>query len=77
MFTKIVIFIVVVLFPIISSGQDVQLQEVAILRKDIAVEMQYLIALPQEEPAAEGWPLLLFLHGLGECGSDINLVKKL
>ena len=76
MFTKIVIFIVVVLFPIISSGQDVQLQEVAILRKDIAVEMQYLIAVPQEEPAAEGWPLLLFLHGLGECGSDINLVKK-
>ena len=76
MFTKIVIFIVVVLFPIISSGQDVRLQEVVILRKDIAVEMQYLIAVPQEEPAAEGWPLLLFLHGLGECGSDINLVKK-
>lgn len=76
MFAKIIIFIVVVLFPIISSGQDIRLQEVAILRKDIAVEMQYLIAVPQEEPAAEGWPLLLFLHGLGECGSDINLVKK-
>jgi len=76
MFTKIVIFIVVVLFPIISSGQDIRLQKVAILRKDIAVEMQYLIAVPQEEPAAEGWPLLLFLHGLGECGSDINSVKN-
>ena len=72
MFTKIVIFIVVVLFPIISSGQDVQLQEVAILRKAIAVEMQYLIAVPQEEPAAEGWPLLIFLHGLGECGQAIT-----
>ena len=76
MVTKIGIFIVVVLFPIISSGQDVQLQEVAILRKDIAVSIQYLVSVPQEEPPVEGWPLMLFLHGLGECGSDINRVKK-
>ena len=76
MFKKSVILIVAFLFPVICSGQEVRLQEVAVLRTDIAVEMQYLIAVPQEEPAIEGWPLMLFLHGLGECGSDINLVKK-
>ena len=76
MFKKSVILIVAFLFPVICSGQEVRLQEVAVLRTDIAVEMQYLIAVPQEEPAIEGWPLMLFLHGLGECGSDINLVKR-
>ncbi len=76
MFKKSVIFVVLFLFPVVSSGQEGHLQKAASLRKDIAVEMQYLIAVPQEEPAAEGWPLLLFLHGLGECGSDINRVKK-
>jgi hypothetical protein len=76
MFKKSVSFIVAFLFPVVSSGQEGHLQEVASLRKDVAVEMQYLIAVPQEEPAAEGWPLMLFLHGLGECGNDINRVKK-
>ncbi len=76
MFKKSLIFVVLFLFPVVSSGQEGHLQKAASLRKDIAVEMQYLIAVPQEEPAAEGWPLLLFLHGLGECGSDINRVKK-
>lgn len=76
MFKGSVIFVVLVLFPVVSSGQEGHLQKAASLRKDMAVEMQYLIAIPQEEPAAEGWPLMLFLHGLGECGNDINRVKK-
>lgn len=76
MFKGSVIFVVLVLFPVVSSGQEGHLQKAASLRKDMAVEMQYLIAIPQEEPATEGWPLMLFLHGLGECGNDINRVKK-
>jgi hypothetical protein len=50
MFKKSVSFIVAFLFPVVSSGQEGHLQEVASLRKDVAVEMQYLIAVPQEEP---------------------------
>jgi len=69
-------FIGIFLFPIVSLSQEVDLQKVAVLRKDIAVNIQYLVSVPQEEPPVEGWPLMLFLHGLGECGSDINLVKK-
>ena len=41
------------------------------------VGCSYLLYLPQgygEE--AERWPLLLFLHGAGERGDDLELVKK-
>jgi len=39
-------------------------------------EMQYLIFLPKgyHADAEKEWPLLLFLHGAGERGDDINLV---
>jgi len=41
------------------------------------VSGQYLIYLP-EGYGADGrdWPLVLFLHGAGERGSDLELVKK-
>jgi predicted peptidase len=32
--------------------------------------------LPKAEKPASGWPLMVFLHGAGERGSDLNLVKK-
>jgi predicted peptidase len=40
------------------------------------VEMGYLLYLPQEYDEQESWPLLLFLHGAGERGDDLELVKK-
>ena len=36
----------------------------------------YLLQTPTGEEPKEGWPLLLFLHGYGECGHDIERVKK-
>ncbi len=38
---------------------------------------QYLLYIPQGYNAAkaERWPLLIFLHGSGERGTEINLVK--
>lgn len=38
--------------------------------------LQYLLFLPKnyDAGAERGWPLLLFLHGAGERGDDINLV---
>jgi predicted peptidase len=38
--------------------------------------MNYLLYLPKDYEQQESWPLLLFLHGAGERGDDINLVKK-
>lgn len=37
--------------------------------------LEYLIYEPAGSPPEEGWPLVLFLHGAGERGSDLALVK--
>ena len=40
------------------------------------VEMRYLLYLPPEYDSGDKeWPLLLFLHGAGERGDDLELVK--
>jgi predicted esterase len=41
------------------------------------VEANYLLALPEhyDEDTTRQWPLLLFLHGSGESGHDIQKVK--
>lgn len=36
----------------------------------------YWSYLPKAAKPAAGWPLLVFLHGAGERGSDLELVKK-
>ena len=43
-----------------------------------AVGYRYLLSLPKGYDAATGrrWPLMLFLHGAGERGSDVWLVAK-
>ncbi len=40
------------------------------------IEMQYLLYLPPAyDSSEEQWPLLLFLHGAGERGDNLELVK--
>ena len=41
-------------------------------------KLAYLIQTPdsKKEKPKEGWPLLLFLHGYGECGDQLQKVKK-
>lgn len=40
-------------------------------------EIRYLLFLPREyQSSGKDWPLLLFLHGAGERGADLELVKK-
>jgi predicted peptidase len=58
-----------------SGGQSEQMFEKEITKN---VSLKYLLFLPkgygeQKEPK---WPLLLFLHGAGERGDDLSLVKK-
>ena len=42
----------------------------------VRVEMDYLLYLPAGYDADRAWPLVLFLHGAGERGSNLQLVKK-
>ncbi len=42
------------------------------------VHLDYLLHLPAgyDEDGSRRWPLILFLHGMGERGSDVELVKR-
>jgi len=46
------------------------------LESDAGVTMNYLLYLPTGYEEKEAWPLILFLHGSGERGDDLELVKK-
>jgi predicted peptidase len=58
-----------------NRGQSEQMFEKQITE---TVGLRYLLYLPEGYGAKEEqrWPLLLFLHGAGERGADLNLVKK-
>lgn len=49
------------------------------LEKEITkkVRMKYLLHIPDhyEKESSIKWPLILFLHGAGERGDDLELVK--
>jgi predicted peptidase len=51
-------------------------QQTAQLNTQVKVQMGYLLYLPKDYEKQESWPLLLFLHGSGERGDDLELVKK-
>jgi predicted peptidase len=44
--------------------------------KDKSQGYDYLLYKPSSKPSKGKWPLLIFLHGRGERGSNLNLVKK-
>lgn len=51
-------------------------QHEAQLARPVTMELGYLIYLPEDYGKVEkDWPLMVFLHGFGERGSDLNKVK--
>jgi len=58
-----------------ASAGDAQ-QKACGLNRTITVTMKYLLYLPKDYEQKPSWPLMLFLHGAGERGDDLNLVKK-
>jgi predicted peptidase len=59
----------------VKGGQSEQMLEKQVTKN---VSLRYLLYLPEGYGQQKGqkWPLMLFLHGAGERGNDINLVKK-
>lgn len=41
----------------------------------VPVDLAYRVALPEGYDGTKKWPLVLFLHGSGERGSDLNLAS--
>ncbi len=58
------------------SDEQTVVQTAAKLNTHVKVQMGYLLYLPKDYDKQELWPLLLFLHGAGERGDDLELVKK-
>jgi predicted peptidase len=52
------------------------MQQAARLEVEVSLTMDYLLFLPQDYEKKDSWPLMLFLHGAGERGDDLELVKK-
>jgi predicted peptidase len=46
------------------------------LERNVKVRLQYLLYLPEDYAKKDSWPLVLFLHGAGERGGDLELIKK-
>jgi len=57
------------------SDEQAGVQRAAKLDTQVTVQMRYLRYLPKDYDKQESWPLLLFLHGAGERGDDLELVK--
>jgi predicted peptidase len=51
-------------------------QRAARLDTQVRVTLDYLLYLPEDYEQREAWPLMLFLHGAGERGDDLELVKR-
>jgi predicted peptidase len=63
-----------------AAGKQVATSTTVKVKADIGskdVELSYQIYLPNEYDAKPGekWPLVLFLHGSGERGDDVEKVK--
>src|SRR6267142_4844090 len=64
--------------PLIAKAADEQAdQQPKVFEKQVTVRLNYLLFLPEgyAENSDKKWPLMLFLHGAGERGSDVNKVK--
>ncbi|MHC4345327.1 MAG: carboxylesterase family protein [Planctomycetota bacterium] len=60
--------------PALTPGQHGQAFEKTITK---TISCQYLLFLPAGYGENERqWPLILFLHGMGQCGSDLEKVKE-
>ena len=48
------------------------------MKKQVTISQRYLLFLPADygKEKDKKWPLMMFLHGSGERGTDINKVKQ-
>jgi predicted peptidase len=68
----------VFIVPLIAKAADDQAgQQAKVFEKQVPVRLNYLLFLPEgySNDSDKKWPLMLFLHGAGERGGDVNKVK--
>jgi predicted peptidase len=62
----------------IQSGPPLSIGQIPCVfeKGDAATGRNYLLFLPDGYNEQKSWPMILFLHGAGERGDDLELVKK-
>jgi predicted peptidase len=63
------------LTSVVFGDEQPGVQKTAKLETQVNVQMGYLLYVPKDYDKRESWPLVLFLHGAGERGDDLELVK--
>ncbi len=58
-----------------NGAEPADVQQAGRLETRVPVRMNYLVYLPKDYDSHDAWPLMLFLHGGGERGDDLELVK--
>jgi predicted peptidase len=68
----------ILILILMAMPVNAQRQQNSVAKLIIKRQMQYLLWLPPayKEDKQQAWPLLIFLHGKGERGTDLELVKK-
>lgn len=68
-------FLVAFLSVEASFAEQPGQQQNGTLNTEIKLQMEYLLYLPKDYDRQESWPLMLFLHGGGERGDDVQKVS--
>ncbi|HZJ08616.1 MAG TPA: PHB depolymerase family esterase, partial [Trueperaceae bacterium] len=53
-----------------------QTEQIFTARLQLDVSLRYLLYLPDDYQERSDWPLIVFLHGSGERGDDLALVRN-
>jgi len=73
MIQKSLLFIIIMLSVGFAQQRKMELE----VTNENEIDLKYLFFLPQDYYSDKNtrWPLILFLHGMGERGTDLELVK--
>jgi predicted peptidase len=74
--TAVVLIGILAFSPSYGVSGDTTKQESCELNRTVKVTMRYLLYLPKDYEQKASWTLMLFLHGAGERGDDLALVKR-
>lgn len=67
------------IFPLfLSFSNNINLGQTAQIFKNNNESIRYLLYLPENyyKDSTKKWPIIIFYHGSGECGKNLNLLKK-
>lgn len=68
-------FLTALLMPLVSRSADLSSEKLEVIQQR-EIRCDYLLSHPEGDVPEKGWPLVVFLHGAGERGTNLNDVKR-